>query len=153
MEPPVDSTATDPKAMAGSSPSSDANPTPMKRANYIAAPHYFNLNIACRVLTDAFGHNLYLVGSSLLRRDYRDVDVRCILDDSEFDRMFTKANPTAAHYDPLWSIMSSSISLWLSQHSGLPVDFQFQRQTEANDEHKGMRSAVGIFVNFADNTK
>jgi hypothetical protein len=42
--------------------------------------------------------------------------------------------------------MCSAISLYLSQHSGLPVDFQFQRRTEANAEYDGNRSALGIFV-------
>lgn len=44
---------------------------PMERANYLPAPHYFNLNQACAVLSEAFGHCTYLVGSAMERRDYR----------------------------------------------------------------------------------
>jgi len=60
----------------------------MTRANWIGAPEMFNLNMACRALVDAFGWNIFLVGSSLEHRDFRDVDVRCMLDDAEFDRLF-----------------------------------------------------------------
>ncbi len=116
----------------------------MKRANFIPAPHYFNLTMACRVLTEAFGHNIYLVGSSLRKRDYRDVDVRCILDDDEYKRFFPDTVHTASN--PLWAIMCASISLYLSQHSDLPIDFQIQQQTKANKEYKGQRHSLGIFI-------
>jgi hypothetical protein len=118
----------------------------MKRANYIPAPHFFNLNQACRVLVDAFGAHIYLVGSAIERREYRDVDVRCILPDEDFDRLFPglSGNPSR---DALWSVMCSAISLQLSQHSGLPVDFQIQQQTECNTWSSGRpRHALGLFL-------
>lgn len=117
----------------------------MKRANYIPAPHFFNLNMACRTLTEAFGYCIYLVGSSTERRDYRDVDVRCILSDEEYARLFPGITGNAG-LNAFWSILSSSISLYLSQHSGLPVDFQFQQQTKANAEYNGPRHPLGIFI-------
>jgi hypothetical protein len=126
----------------------------MKRANFIGAPQIFNLNQACSTLTAAFGHTIYLVGSAIERRDYRDVDVRCILDDVEYDRMFPglfkdgKRN-SSSQYNALWSIMCSSISLWLAQASGLPVDFQIQRQTEANSEYPNQsRHPLGIWLQY-----
>lgn len=119
----------------------------MKRANFIPSPHYFNLNMACRTLTEAFGWHVYLVGSAIERRDYRDVDVRLILPDEEYARLFPglSGNPTLS---ALWSLMCSSISLYLSQHSGLPVDFQIQQQTEANAAHPeaAARHPLGIFL-------
>lgn len=117
----------------------------MNRANYLPAPHAFNLSQACRVVVDAFGANVYLVGSCMERRDYRDVDVRCILPDEEYARLFTHHPAAAQHLDPLWSLLCSSISLYLSQHSGLPIDFQIQSRTKANAEHKGSRQALGLF--------
>lgn len=126
------------------------------RANYVAAPGFYNLNQACRLVNDAFGGSFgcYLVGSSLERRDYRDVDVRCILEDEAFDRLF-RVRPqdaesgVAGWLNPLWSLMCTSISLWLSQQTGLPVDFQIQRQTQANAQHPGKkRSALGIFLDY-----
>jgi hypothetical protein len=120
----------------------------MKRANWIGAPEMFNLNMACRSIVDAFGWHVYLVGSAMERRDHRDVDVRCILDDEEFDSLFP--GPMArrsAWLDSKNSLLSSAISEWLSVRTGLKIDFQFQRSTEANAEYGGRpRSALGIFV-------
>lgn len=118
----------------------------MKRANYLGAPEAFLLNEACRTLTDAFGPHLYLVGSCLERRDYRDVDIRCILPDEEFDHLFPGAHDVNYGLNALWSVICSSISLWLSKHTGLPIDFQIQRRTEANKKYDGQRAAIGMFL-------
>ena len=116
------------------------------RINYVAAPHFFNLNQACALVNRALGgFGCYLVGSSLERRDYRDVDVRFILSDAEYDRMFRNED---GWRNPLWSLMCTSISLWLSQQSGLPVDFQIQRQTQANADHDGKRASLGNFLDY-----
>jgi hypothetical protein len=120
----------------------------VNRANWIPAPHYFELNAACVLVSEAFdpyGFGLYLVGSSLERRDFRDVDVRCIMADEHFDRLFPDA-ASCPHMNALWSLLCASVSLYLSKHSGLPVDFQIQRQTEANAEHPGAakRHPIGM---------
>lgn len=122
--------------------------TDKQRANWLPAPAYFNLNAACAIINAAFegGFGCYLVGSSLERRDHRDVDVRYIMRDEEFDRLFPCGGERA--HDALWSLMCLSISLWLSQQSGLPVDFQIQRQSNANAKHKGRRSALGVFLAY-----
>jgi hypothetical protein len=122
-----------------------------KRANWIGAPEFFNLNFACQAIVAAFGYSCYLVGSSMERKDFRDVDVRCMLDDGEYDRMFP---PTFAgeqrirnqNLDAAWCLLNSAISCWLSERTGLKIDFQFQRQSDANEEHKGKRNALGMFI-------
>jgi hypothetical protein len=118
------------------------------RANYLPAPEYFLLNQACLAVHSGLGgFGCYLVGSSLVRRDYRDVDVRYILDDERFDALF----PGAAgqpQLNALWSLMCSSIALLLKQQTGLPIDFQIQRQTDANAKFSGPRSALGIFLGY-----
>lgn len=119
----------------------------MKRANYIGAPEFYHLNNVCRMVTEAFGWHLYLVGSSLKRRDYRDVDIRLILPDNEFDAMFPGIS--GAHWlDARWSLICASISEWIGKRCNLPIDFQIQRMTEANaeypDEHP--RNALGMFI-------
>lgn len=114
------------------------------RANWIGAPEFFELDAACRLIVDAFGWNVYLVGSSLERRDFRDVDVRLILSDAEYDAMFKTSK---GHFRKArWSLFCSSISMWLAARSGLKIDFQIQRQTEANAENDGRRHALGIFL-------
>lgn len=122
-----------------------------KRANYIGVPEFFNLNFACQAITAAFGYGVYLVGSSMEKKDFRDVDVRCMLDDAEYDRMFP---PTFSgeqrirnqNLNAQWCLMNAAISAWLSERSGLKIDFQFQRQSDANEEHEGKRSALGYFL-------
>ena len=125
-------------------------PAPAReRANYVAAPAYFNLNQACVVVNRALdpfgGFGCYLVGSSLYRKDHRDVDVRFLMSDEGYDRMF---RTQIGWLDPLWSLLCASVSLWLSQQSGLPVDFQIQRMTQANEGHDGLRSAIGILYDY-----
>lgn len=125
----------------------------MNRANFIGAPHFFNLSQACAMIAAAFGSHVYLVGSAITRRDYRDVDVRLILPDESFDRMFPGIS-TGWYLDARWSLMCSSISLWLSHHTSLPVDFQVQRQTEANAENvRAPRHPLGVFLCCEDEAR
>lgn len=130
------------------------------RGNWIPAPHYFNLNHACRLVNEALGSfGCYLVGSALRRRDFRDVDVRFIMGDDAYDRLFRvkagNADSISTGYaNPLWSLMCSSISEWLSKQSGLPVDFQIQRQTQANRDHSRkdghQRAAIGLMFDMPE---
>jgi|SRR5579872_1122189 len=126
-------------------PPAPAPPMPMKRANFIGAPEFYNLQCACAILNQAFGYNNYLVGSSLVRRDFRDVDIRCILDDEEFDRLFP-GHPKNPSLDAFWSIICAAISEWLAKRTGLAIDFQIQRRTEANAENDGRRNCLGLFI-------
>lgn len=114
------------------------------RANYLPLPGYHDLNVACLLLASAFGHHAYLVGSSVTRSDYRDVDVRIILPDEEFDAMFPGVDMGDPHLDARRLAMNQAFSAYLAQQSRLPVDLQFQRRTQANAEFPGYRSALGI---------
>ena len=118
----------------------------MTRVNWIGGAQYHNLTLACAALNAAFGPNTYLVGSALERRDYRDVDVRVIMADADFDRLFGPDVVSHVAASGLWSLTCASISEWLQARTGLPIDFQIQRQTQANEQHKGRpRSAIGLF--------
>lgn len=78
-----------------------------------------------------FGEMPYNVGSSLdsyldrTKPGYRDVDVRVMLD---AERWAAFADPTFRRY------LHLAVSLWGRQVTGLPIDFQVQLVTEANDE-------------------
>lgn len=110
------------------------------------SPHELNrLDLSCIPIREAWGHAPYLVGSVMRGGEYRDVDVRTILPDDEYDRLFgPPGTDGASHDDPLWALLNSSLSEWLSDLSGLPIDYQIQRRTEANAGHDGYRSALGI---------
>lgn len=124
----------------------------MKRLCWVPAPALFNLNMACALINESFdGYDCYLVGSALQKRDYRDVDVRLILRDEVWDRLFGSELPGRPDMNPLWSLMCSSISVWLQTQTGLPVDFQIQRATQANEEFgtdkpEHSRHHLGMFL-------
>jgi hypothetical protein len=119
---------------------------PRRKANYIGAPACFLLEQAAQHVAAAFGgYGLYQVGSSLERADWRDVDLRYILDDEEFARLFPDAGEHW-EFDPRWLLLTTSISAWLSKQTGLPIDFQFQPQAHANERHSKPRNALGIRI-------
>jgi hypothetical protein len=131
--------------------SEDKITTGQQYAHYVGAPAFFLLNQACRVFYDAFGEYPYLVGSSLNKRDWRDVDVRLILDDTEYVRFFPElATIQNDSLSALFNVMCSSISLWLSKEAGLPIDFQIQRRSEANarfpSKEGHRRQVLGMFL-------
>lgn len=125
-----------------------------KKWSYIGAPAHFKLEQACQQISEAFGgYGCYLVGSALERADFRDVDIRYILSDEDFERLFPGTGWSAEHphgalweHNPRWLLMTISICEWLQRQTGLPVDFQFQPQSHANALHRGRRHAIGMMV-------
>lgn len=107
-----------------------------RRVCYLTVPEFFRLDWCCRGLLDAFGHPPFLVGSVMDRPDYRDVDVRLMLPDEQYAAMFPNK------YAQL--LLNAAVSDWLKAQTGLPIDFQFQDTTRANEEHPGKRNPLGI---------
>lgn len=95
-----------------------------------------DLDDACGLIRCAFTMP-YLVGSAGIggRRDWRDVDVRLILSDDDFDALC----PTVAR----WELLSIAIGDYLRRRTRLPIDFQIQRMAEANAKHSGPRNPLG----------
>lgn len=108
------------------------------RACYLSTYDLANLNDACIPLRTC-GYGAYLVGSALTDAAHRDVDVRVILPDEEFDRRFGDSRE-------FWSIVCRGIAAHLTKVTGLPIDFQIQRETEANEKFPdpGKRNPLGI---------
>ncbi len=87
-----------------------------------------------------FGHTAYQVGSSLHTKAWRDVDVRLILPDDEFTAMFgTNQN---AETNPRLSSVTLAYAALGHAMTGLPIDFQIQPQSWANEHYPGPRSAL-----------
>ncbi len=85
---------------------------------------------------DAFG--VFLVGSSLVRKDWRDIDVRVILRDTDFDALTAVMRPRR---------LNLMLTLWGGRVTGLPIDCQVQAMTWANklypsSEHP--RNSLGV---------
>ncbi len=123
---------------------------PRVKGIYIGAPACFALEEAIRHVAEAFADEsgyagIYVVGSALQRPDWRDVDVRFIMDDAKFAELFPSAGDHWEH-DARWLLLTVAISERLSKLTGLPIDFQFQPRTHANKHHKGPRNAVGMRI-------
>lgn len=100
-----------------------------------------------RVISDAFGtDSVYHVGSSLgdNKTNWRDVDVRVLLEDEEWKNLFGDLNPKDNHHSPKWRMLCIVFSHYGRHMTGLPIDFQIQRIKEANEEFPKMRSHIGI---------
>jgi len=114
--------------------------TDQPRKSYLSTRDIHSLHQACVPINDAFGTPPYLVGSSTYTPDYRDVDLRLLLPDEEYDAMFG-----GEHGKTRWSLLCWLISDWLVTQTGLAVDFQIQRRTQANEQHHHKpRNPMGI---------
>jgi hypothetical protein len=114
----------------------------------VGMPAALKLEHFGRVLYEFFGHRAYQVGSSLKcslgqAETWRDVDVRMILPDEEFDDLF--GMPTRPRCQNLkWNAACLAFAALGRDMTDLPIDFQIDRQTEANEEYPGPRSALGV---------
>lgn len=92
----------------------------------------------------AFGDCPYLVGSALInKRGWRDVDVRVLLPDEEYEAM-RLGKPEQEHNNDKWIALVLAFSALGREMTGLPIDFQIQQRTYANTRHPGPRSALGM---------
>lgn len=118
-----------------------------RSASYLSPPDFHRLNWACRPIRDAFGSPPYLVGSVLTRPDFRDIDIRLILDDEAVERVFGvrgkffEGEPGAVRL--LLNIALSDL-IARAANAPAPIDFQIQSMTEANVPEHGMRNPLGI---------
>lgn len=98
----------------------------------------------------AFGGPPYHVGSSLRSSleskdapQWRDVDIRVILSDEEYEVMGL-GDPKSPHSNGKWVALCLAFSALGRHMTELPIDFQIQQQTHANLTEEGPRSAIGI---------
>ncbi|MFF2388939.1 hypothetical protein [Agromyces sp. NPDC058104] len=107
----------------------------------------FLLDLACGPIVDAFGglgYGAFLVGTAATRGEYRDVDVRVILEDDRYDALLAATSPE------MMAFLGLAIGQYLASVTELPIDFQIQRFTEANAKHDGSRNPLGVrgLINF-----
>lgn len=107
----------------------------------LSPPVLHRLDLACHHLAECFGDaGPYLVGSVQERTagPTSDVDVRLILADKKYDRLMKGAPEGFA------TLLDLALGAYLRELTGLPIDFQVQRRTEANERHKGkQRNPLG----------
>lgn len=94
-------------------------------------PTLFRLDLACKPIAAAFGTCPYLVGSFQERTATAtsDVDIRLMLSDKKYDRLIKTPE--------MRTMLDLAFSGYLRDMTGLPVDFQIQRLSKANEKHGG----------------
>lgn len=102
----------------------------MTRATYLLQSDLALLNAWADELGRVFDEHPYLVGSALERADYRDVDVRIMLDDQHYDDLIKVIEVGA---------LNLALSLWGQKATGLPIECQVQHTTSANEDFHGRR--------------
>lgn len=110
---------------------------PKRRATSLSPPQFGLLCDWGHRLKEAWGHQPYLVGSvARAEREWRDVDVRLILPDDEYERLVDRGGLRLR-------ALNLSHSLWGKEVTGLPIDFQFQSGAEAEEEI-GPMNPIGV---------
>lgn len=109
----------------------------------VGMPNALYLERFAEVVRAAFGEVPYQVGSSLRSTSWRDVDIRLILPDEEYERMGF-GEPLHAQENPKWIAYVMAFSALGKAMTGLPIDFQIQQQSKANRDHDGPRNALGL---------
>src|SRR5690242_8822478 len=93
-------------------------------ARHLGQPAPLLLDAWTRSVAEAFGRTPLLVGSSLRTKHWRDVDIRLVLDDDDYERL-TGSMHELPHNRRL-AALNAAFSLWGQKVTGLPIDFQFQ---------------------------
>lgn len=100
-------------------------PAPPPRATFLQLADVRVLDMWGAELRLMFDHTAYLVGSCLLRPDYRDVDVRVIVPTDTFD-LFASVVDVGR--------LNVALSIWGAHVTGLPIDCQLQSVDAGADE-------------------
>lgn len=121
---------------------------PRRNAVEVGMPALLYLEQFGVYVYDAFHHAPYLVGSALTSKNYRDVDVRLILPDEEYDALFdTAQTKLPERCNSRWTALCLAWSAFGEKLTGLPIDFQIQRSSWAASRYEKERSEfLGCYV-------
>ena len=94
-------------------------------------------------IQQAMKEQCYLVGSVLETPEYRDVDVRMIFEDEKFEKLFGEGSPEISLF---WSLVCTALGEYMSNRTGLPIDFQIQKRSRISEEDWNKeRVPLGVF--------
>ncbi|QDQ93694.1 hypothetical protein FND50_25020 [Rhodococcus sp. WB9] len=112
---------------------------------YLDVPALTKPDLASVLVREVLDESPYLVGSCLERADYRDVDIRVLLDDERYDALFPRPGS-----DPLRHLIEDRLTDHYVAMTGLRVDFQIQRQSNANEKYRGVRHPLALYLHLPD---
>lgn len=112
----------------------------------VGMPHALKLQEFGSQVWAAFGHPPYHVGSSVRdKAGWRDVDVRLILPDEEYEALGFGKPGQDEHNNDRWVAFVLAFSALGREMTGLPIDFQIQQRSHANKAYpRELRSALGM---------
>ena len=115
--------------------------------NHVGMPAALLLDHWGLMLYETFGEYAYLVGSAAEKRGWRDVDVRVILDEADYESWFPGSERSPGCVNARWSAITASFSLWGKAMTGLPVDFQVQLRSKVSEaDWEKPRIPIGLYV-------
>ncbi len=100
----------------------------------VGMPARLLLNRFGSYVFDAWNSHAYLVGSAARGKTWRDVDVRLILTDEEFEWHIGELTRPKA-LNPCWNANCLAWSYFGRSFTGLPIDFQIDQQSQANEQY------------------
>lgn len=115
----------------------------------VGMPHWLKLDAFGRIVMEAFPEALgcYHVGSSLKSKKWRDVDVRLMLTDEDFEKLIGP-HTSPKCLNPRWNALCLAFTALAVEATGLNVDFQIDQMSEANRlyplEGGYLRSSLGL---------
>lgn len=108
----------------------------------VGMPAWLYLNLFGSLVNDVFDSWPYLVGSATWSKRWRDIDVRLILSDDEYEHWVGKIRQPEST-NRRWVTLNMAFSALGERITGLPIDFQIQQMTYANQEYgTGIRCAL-----------
>ena len=104
-----------------------------QRVSYLSPAQASALGLFGRVVREAWQETPYQVGSSLRSGEIpRDIDVRVMISQSEFQQRFPGTNVERRHVCEQWRAQMMVWSEWGRQLTGLNIDFQVEPKEDAD---------------------
>lgn len=101
---------------------------------FVGMPEALYLDEFASHVWSVFGTRPYLVGSAAESKVWRDVDVRLMLDLEDWVK-WELGDPTYPLHNARWVALCMAFSALGTKMTGLPIDFQIQETTRANEMH------------------
>ena len=121
-------------------------------SSHAGGPETEALSHALLIVERAFGEQCFLVGSATHTTEYRDVDVRMMMEDESFANLFGTEFRRKS-LNPFWSLLMVAISEYLQKRTGLPIDFQISpRSGVSEDDWDKERVPLTMFVDKSDDS-
>lgn len=95
---------------------------------YVGMPRALYLEMYARYLKDIFNADVYLVGSVLKTKSWKDIDIIVVLSDNEWER-YGFGDPQKRFKNKRWAAYCMGLSCFGKQLVGCEIDFQIHQES------------------------